>query len=195
MAKWRKPNFVEGTYGDIFPRNMGGMMRVEELGNGRAISTFFNNLDKVTKKAVYGAMVDWGQIYHRAIKQTILSNGAGIPGGWEPLNKKYSESKTQYKGQFYRYSTALFKAIILQKDARLGRVVVTVNPDPSIVSHGSDHLSASQIAHILEMGTSKIPARPLFKPAWKMMGGNSAFTKYAKEQLRLSILISAKSGN
>lgn len=191
MAKWRRPNFEEGTYGDIFPRNMGAMMRVEEIGNGKAVSTFFDNLDKTTRTSVYNSMVDWALIYKRSIKDTINNNGAGISPGWKPLNARYAAGKKYHKNQFYRYSDALYRAITMSKDKVNGRVIVTVDPDPSFKSYGSDNLSASQIAHILEMGTLHIPARPLFKPVWKMIGGNNALAKFTAKNLDLDIKIKA----
>lgn len=56
-------------------------------------------------------------------------------------------------------------------------------------SSNKSNLTLNQIAIILEFGSKdgRIPARPLWRPAWKVMGGNKGFQMAITKELRKEI--------
>jgi hypothetical protein len=181
---WQASNKEESIVGSVYPKNMGAMMRVEELGNWNAVSTFINTLPPKIRLTVYGVMDAYAHRYKALLKEVIRNNGGPI-GGWAPLNREYRLRKTQNSNAIYRYSEVLYKHIIVESFPSSGRVICTVAQDAGVLSHGK--MSASQVAHILESGslTHNIPARPLFKPTWKLMGGNAALGLAGKEAISM----------
>lgn len=62
---------------------------------------------------------------------------------------------------------------------------------------GSSGITMQHIAQILEYGGNKIPARPLWRPAYNQIGGNSRLKKYVtdgiRKQVRSSLMAIEKS--
>lgn len=192
---WQRPDFVKGIQGSLYGLNMGAMTRVEELGNWRAVSTYIETLPKNTKKAVYAALLFYGKSYQKKLKEVIKGNGALI-GGWKALNPKYQARKKQNKDNIYRYSGALYKGIIVKSNLTMGQVIVTVDQNAGLLSKGK--MSISQVAKVLESGSIKgkhnIPARPLFKPTWRHMGGNTTLRAVVSEAIILTLRKTAPHG-
>ena len=179
--------FTTGTQGSLYTRNLASQIHIEELGDWRALSMRLGSLPKKVREIVIDAMDFYGHKYHREILKTIKSNGRNLDKQWEPLNSKYLSKKMYAGGSpgIYVWTGTLRDAIqVIRSEEGL----VTVGIDKKAKGSGKDgssHLTASQIAHILQNGSlfHNIPARPLFQPVWRQMGGNAALGTYVKKKL------------
>lgn len=186
---WQAPDYVNGIIGSIYGRNIGAMMRCEEVGDWKAVSSIIQRLPKKVQSVAYGTMVDFASKYLRALKQGILSNGASIGAKWPDLDPTYAASKSKLglSSQMYINSRVLYNNIIIDRNPISHKVVVTVRQDDQTISKGK--MSASQVAHLLELGVYKhsIKPRPLFGPAWRSIGGKRALTDLSSKNLSLAV--------
>lgn len=111
------------------------------------------------------------QVIKRAIATGTPPKGSGIT--WQPTKRG---NKPYYiQGEFYR-SIGLYKY--------KSRTLVGM---PINIRHRKG-LTLNQLAILLENGSPRIPARPLWRPAYKAAGGNTAMKKVLLTEIRKSVI-------
>lgn len=108
------------------------------------------------------------------IVQRSMATGTPPPGSgvtWQPLApstlKRYGQHNIYYLTGLYARSIGIYQ----YKSRTL--IGLPINMKKS--SQG--HLTLNQLAKILEFGSEHIPARPLWAPSLKTLGGRSALRK------------------
>jgi hypothetical protein len=184
---WQAPDYVNGIIGSIYGRNIGAMMKCEMIGDWKAFSSIIDKLPRHVQNSAYATMVSFGSTYLKALKRGILTNGSSIGAKWPALDEKYARSKKGNRDQQYINSKVLYNNLIMERDAIRHKVVVTVRQDDQTISKGG--MSASQVAHVLEIGSYKHSnkPRPLFGPAWRSIGGKKALTEATTINMRAAI--------
>ena len=180
--------FETGKQGSLYTRNLASQIRVEELGDWKALSRQLQSLPKKVRKATVDAMEAYGKKYHRAVLKAIDTNGQKLPQPWAPLSLKYAKYKQAHGGDpstMYVWQGTLRSAIQVVRSED-GLVTVGIDKDTRGSGRGGNSkLSASQIARILQSGsiTHNIEARPLFPQVWKQMGGNRKLSESVVKHL------------
>lgn len=131
----------------------------------------------------------------REIKYCLMVGLPPIGSGvsWKPLSPRTIRSYKSWgfesthlwylTGQMYR-RIGIFQTRRRNKEIRVGFPVgVRANPPQKGKGKGS-RPTLSTLAAILEAGTNRIPPRPLFAPAFKVVGGSSRVKKFIVEELR-----------
>lgn len=153
---------------------------------------------KILRKAYLDASTEFAEKIKRIVKRCISTStppsGSGV--SWPPHSmftiKKYGPHKLFYlTGQYYR-------SIRVSKNKN-GTVFVGV---PNVLkqrkqgkiqegeSGGGDSFGTrtlNQVAYILEVGTSNIPPRPLWKLAYQAAGANKGYKKLLVKHIRSQI--------
>lgn len=172
--------YALGIIGDFQARNLSKRVKYEFFGDWNKADRVLSGLSKRVMRSVNAAVYAYAKNYK---KQVIIAISTGL-SSWAPLSPKYvatKSSKGYYTG-FYQMRGVLIKAIQVEKHPKGIRVNISTDPK---FKNRTGTLTASQVVNILEHGsvTKGIPARPLFGPVWKKMGGNKAFMAYVQERV------------
>lgn len=117
-------------------------------------------------------------IVKNSIKTGTPPRGGGV--NWPPLSPSYIHNTGKHN--IYHHTGVYLKAIGVFKYK--SRTVVGL---PARVNRPGTTLTLNQIAIILEHGNESIPARPLWKPAFKSYGGNDKLKKEIIKSIRSQI--------
>lgn len=152
-------------------------------GNWQKINTAVNNIGPAIQRGYDRATSKYAKKLLNTIKGAIV--GGGPPGSiWEPhsistmetyKNHGWTVGKPYYRtGMFYR-SIGMY--------SYKGRIYIGL-PSNTKTENG---LTLVQLARLLETGNDFIPSRPLFKPSFEAVGGNSVLRseilKYIRSEL------------
>lgn len=173
-----------GIIGDTQARNLSRRIKYEFFGDWDKADDIITRLPQRVMKAVNSAVWDYAEDYHKNI---LIAITMGL-SSWAPLSQKtlaYKSSHGYYSG-FYQMRGVLIDAVVIEKHKR--GIRVTISSDPQYMNKQRT-LTASQVMNILEHGsvTNGIPARPLFGPVWKKMGGNRGFMKHIEMRVGRSL--------
>lgn len=166
--------FTTGTQGGLYNKNL-GRVRFELVGDWAGKLQQLERLPRRVSQLVLRSQVEFAKMYVDAIKDKILTNGAGL--GWPPYSVRYGKwkaKKSPNKG-FYQLTGAYMSSIdyYIRTAKPVSTVVVGIMGNAQ--SAHSD-LSVKQYALILERGslTRNIAARPLWGPTFREIGGLKA---------------------
>jgi hypothetical protein len=127
------------------------------------------------KKAVRLGQIQFAKLYKEALVSNIDSNGSGL--GWAAVSPGYAAFKSG-KGQsptsLYDFYGYLKRNIKVHTFMGSDRVEIGIKKGVrNSMNKGS--LDVSQYAAVLEMGSTirNIQARPLFRPTFKQIGGQT----------------------
>lgn len=130
---------------------------------------FLGRMDKLIAQGALAGQISAGEKIRAEVRKNIRENGSSL--GWPPLSLLYAEKKTGmgFDPNRLLYATGTYYRSI-ELSIKPPRVSVRVKPR---ASHPTSKLTVSQIATILEYGSSarNIPARPLWGPSFKRIGG------------------------
>lgn len=164
----------------------------------RAAERFLKNQPAVLNRAYNNAATEFGNKLLKIVKKCIMTGkpppnqGVSWPPHSEWTKKRFGEHPLlNLTGQYYR------EVKILR--TKKGRVMVGVpkvlKERPSSKSQGGTSTNSirtlNQIAYILEVGTSNIPPRPLWRPAYQAAGGpkeiRNLMVKHIRKEIRKEI--------
>ena len=176
---------IEGTY--IHPENIEKVKRLIEA------------MPEIETRAYQKACTNFGKMLARYVRKYIMSNTPPSGVSWPPHSEDYLK-KYNVQG-FWYLSGQMLKSIRLRQYQ--GSYYVGPNPgekaaDPVNIYGRSrtSKLTLVQLARILEGGTgghsnskfhNDIPARPLFRPSFKAVGGTERLKKYLIVNLRREV--------
>lgn len=150
---------------------------------------------EILRRAYNNAAMEFAKKLLRVVK-TCLNKGQPPPGqgvSWPPhsphtIKRFGAHPLLHLTGQYAR-------EVQIMKNKKNGRIMVGV---PNVIkerqtskSQGGTTTNSirtlNQIAYILEIGTSNIPPRPLWKPAYQAAGGNKEIRKLMVKHIRKEI--------
>lgn len=156
----------------------GEWVKVDNLVNGMDVSVlkgYNNGTDKFSKLIINKV--------RSAIRSGRPPSGSGIK--WPPLSKKYIDRfNSKYPGHHIYYLSGLYsRSIGIYKYKNRSIIGLPYNSRPG---SKSKTITLVQIAIILEYGSrdDSIPARPLWKPSLKSVGGISRLKKEILTSIR-----------
>ena len=177
---------IEGAY--IHPENIEKVKRLIEA------------MPEIETRAYQKACTNFGKMLARYVRKCIMSNTPPSGVNWPPHSEDYLK-KYNVQG-FWYLSGQMLRSIKLRQYQ--GSYYVGPNPgekaaDPVNIYGRSrtSKLTLVQLARLLEGGTKQnaaskhftndIPARPLFRPSFKAVGGTERLKKYLIANLRREI--------
>lgn len=161
----------------------------------RKAMEFFRRCPEIMRKAYDKGARRFGTILLQIVK-TALATGNPPPGSgvsWPPLSPKTLKTYKSWGhegahpwyviGQMYR-RVGVF-ATRQKKNVYVGfpQGVKAVHPG-NIRGNLNSRFTLKKLAIILEHGAGRMPARPLFKPAFKAAGGKQRLNRFIVEELR-----------
>lgn len=127
----------------------------------------------------------------RQIKQNIRNNGGSI--GWQPLAERTLNNKkdSKYPTSILRMTGLYYKSIMQWSDNSTGAMFLGLKSRTYYPDKGASGLTVQQVAKVLEYGSSirNIPARPLWRPTFRMFGGNARIKGYIIWHVRNQIML------
>ena len=176
---------IEGAY--IHPENIEKVRKLIEA------------MPEIETKAYQKACTNFGKMLAKYVRRCIMFNTPPEGVSWPPHSPDYLK-KYNVQG-FWYLSGQMLKSIRLRQYQ--GSYYVGPNPgekaaDPVNIYGRSrtSKLTLVQLARILEGGTegrsnskfhNDIPARPLFRPSFKAVGGTERLKKYLIANLRREV--------
>lgn len=175
------------------------------------VDMLYTNPDKVVKaeklikampeiemRAYHRACINFGRLLSRYVRACIRSNTPPSGVSWPPHSKQYLKHYN-VKG-FWQLSGQMLRSIRVRNYQN----TYFVGPNPNekardpVNKYGrsrESNLTLIQLARLLELGESSdggdsslfhsaIPARPLFRPSFKAVGGTARLKKYLITNLR-----------
>lgn len=146
-------------------------------GNWVMVERGIGNLSQAIQKGYDIGVKKFTNKLVRIIRKAIMSHqppaGSGV--SWRPLKRNHPGGIYYLKGSFYRF-IGIYKY--------RGKILVGM---PAGQKHYSG-LTANQLAILLEYGSDKIPARPLFRPSYKAAGGTRELRNILMREIRRSIM-------
>ena len=148
----------------------------------------------ILRTAYENAAIEFGKKLLRIVK-TCLNKGeppAGQGVSWPPYSphtiKRFGAHPLLHlTGQYYR-SVDTYKK---KNGTWFVGVPSVLKTRPGSKKQGGTSTNGirtlNQIAYILEVGTSSIPPRPLWKPAYQAVGGNKEFRKILIKNIKKEI--------
>lgn len=133
------------------------------------------------------------QIIKRSLATGLPPMGSGV--SWPPLSEKtkkaytswgYPNAHTWYViGAMYR-RVGIFTTRSRKQELRVGfpTGVRATHPNKMTRSNLSKRPTLTSLARMLEQGNDKVPARPLFRPSFKVAGGTDRLSRFIIEELR-----------
>lgn len=145
---------------------------VELFGDWQRCERLFLGIDNSIRLGSRAGQKSAAKRLLRIVRKNIRENGGSI--GWPSLSESYQKRKAAsgYSPNRMLYMTGLYYRSIMIWD-RGGRYYVGVKPRIYNPKSGG-HLTVGKIARILEHGSHimNLPARPLWRPSFRQMGGN-----------------------
>lgn len=150
---------------------------------------------KIAKSMATGYEKATDQFANRLIKvvKRSIASGTPPPGGgvyWQPLSNKYQKKVGEHLP--YYLTGLYYRSVKLRKSKT--RFFVGVGSEKasgggSRIRKGRSKLSIAAVARILEYGTldGSIPARPLWAPAIKSIGGKAKLKQMIILEVRRSL--------
>lgn len=190
MARSR---YETGEIGELSQRHLGGVRIGEDVlrdfgieldGDWNKLGQLLRTLPLTIRKAATVGQRRFAEQYKKKILQTIHSNGAGL--SWDPLQPSYKRFKTKHggnSGTMYQFFGVYVKSIkIKQKD----HIISIGIHEGQIGKSMFGDLTVGQYANVLEHGSVArgIPARPLWSPVYRGMGGNKTLRSYIIKSIK-----------
>lgn len=142
--------------------------QIEKFGDWPKAHRLLGTIDGVLKNAMARANKSIADKLRAQVRKNIRENGASI--GWEPLavGTRLKKAKLGQDPDRILYATGLYyRSITIWK--------VGINYYVGVkrgIKHGNGNLTVGEIARIHESGRGNIPARPLWSPSYRQMGGS-----------------------
>lgn len=168
--------------------------------NLQKVSKLLQNLPEIETQAYHKACTNFGKMLAKYVRNCIASNTPPKGVSWPPHSEDYLK-KYEVKG-FWYLSGQMLRSIRL----RNYQGGYYVGPEPGVKAidpvnrYGrsrTSKLTLVQLARLLELGTranavssaftNDIPARPLFRPSFKAVGGTERLKRYLVVNLRREI--------
>ena len=157
-------------------------------------------MPEIETRAFHKGCTNFGKMLATYVRRCIKTNTPPHGVSWPPHSEAYLK-KYDVKG-FWYLSGQMFRSIKLRNYQ--GGYYVGPNPTEKAVDpvnkYGrsrTSNLTLIQLARLLEVGTfagagsslytNYIPARPLFRPSFKAVGGTERLKKYLIDNLRKQI--------
>ena len=168
--------------------------------NIEKVSRLIKSMPEIETVAYQKACTNFGKMLAKYVRRCIMSNTPPSGVSWPPHSEDYIK-KYDVKG-FWYLSGQMLRSIKLRQYQ--GGYYVGPNPnekarDP-VNRYGrsrTSKLTLVQLARLLEGGTfagagssrytNDIPARPLFRPSFKAVGGTERLKKYLIANLRREV--------
>lgn len=180
-------------------RNILKNIRIEYEGDWKRVGPFFDKLPAKIQKKVYRGQVRYSELYLKALKETINSQGTNISPRWAPLGPGYEDTKASLfqrkPGVMYgptnlwKLTGKAYKNIKIFKDPNNHTVQVGISRNEG-VKNLQGNLTVSQYVNILEHGSHSrnIAKRPLFGPTFRLLGGRKKLSEIVLQEAKLAIL-------
>lgn len=167
---------------------------VDELKANKA-KEFISMMPSIETNAYKKGTINFGRMLARYVRRCIMTNTPPDGVSWPPHSDDYLK-KYDVKG-FWYLSGQMLRSIGVREYSG-NRVYVGPDQGESAIApvnkNGRSHpssLTLIQLARILELGSytvhNDIPARPLFTPSFKAVGGTERLKKYIIANLRREI--------
>ena len=168
--------------------------------NIEKVSRLIKSMPEIETVAYQKACTNFGKMLAKYVRKCIMSNTPPDGVSWPPHSEDYLK-KYDVKG-FWYLSGQMLRSIKLRQYQ--GGYYVGPNPNDKAVDpvnrYGrsrTSKLTLVQLARLLELGTfagagssrytNDIPARPLFRPSFKAVGGTERLKKYLIANLRREV--------
>lgn len=168
--------------------------------NIEKVSRLIKSMPEIETVAYQKACTNFGKMLAKYVRKCIMSNTPPDGVSWPPHSEDYLK-KYDVKG-FWYLSGQMLRSIRLRQYQ--GGYYVGPNPNDKAVDpvnrYGrsrTSKLTLVQLARLLELGTfagagssrytNDIPARPLFRPSFKAVGGTERLKKYLIANLRREV--------
>ena len=166
-------------------------IRYDLIGNWKEANYMLRTLPVRVTAAVNLATRDFSRKYIRQVKKNIQNQGASL--GWQPLSTNYIDFKTKWADsdphQIYSFFGAMLSSMKAFKSGSTwvaGIPANTSNERMSLIRDGNT-LTIDEYAAVLEKGTTNgnVPARPLWQPSYRQIGGNQVLQRTVANYIRL----------
>lgn len=166
-----------GSHTTANPTAGGSGFKVQLVGQGWVTLDNFikyagNNGGKALKRDIAKATRDYLLRYKKLLIMGLLSEGSAVGVAWAPHSPDYHSPTGWLLYRNGNYERALHNLTITQKNYNLS---LKFNRGDVLRKSVKGGLSLGQYAALHEVGGKKIPARPLWGPAYEKMGGNKGF--------------------
>lgn len=123
------------------------------------------------------------------IKRNIKADGGSL--GWKELSKRTLVNKkdSKHPNSILRMTGLYYRSIMIWEDNMLGTTYLGVKPRTYYPRKGASGPTVFEVASIMERGSDKIPARPLWRPTFKNFGGGTRIKGYIIWHVRQQILL------
>lgn len=192
----RIPNVRIRTDPKLDQPSMNFFIKVD--GNkSRKVQAFLDDFPGEVFMGSYGGALKFAKRLHQIVKRCLKTGTPPKGVNWPPHAASTIRSLGAHKllnltGFYLRHIQIIGNGPVSTIAVGLPRGTKR----PSNIK-GSSGISMQHIAQILEYGGSKIPARPLWRPAYNQIGGNSRLKKYVidgiRKQVRSSLMAIEKS--
>lgn len=168
--------------------------------NIEKVNRLIKSMPEIETVAYQKACTNFGKMLAKYVRKCIMSNTPPEGVSWPPHSEDYLK-KYDVKG-FWYLSGQMLRSIRLRQYQ--GGYYVGPNPNEKAVDpvnrYGrsrTSKLTLVQLARLLELGTfagagssrytNDIPARPLFRPSFKAVGGTERLKRYLIANLRREV--------
>lgn len=167
--------------------------------NIQKVDKLIKSIPEIETNAYHKACTNFGRMLARYVRRCIMFNTPPEGVSWPPHSNDYLK-KYDVKG-FWYLSGQMLKSIRLRQYQ--GNYYVGPEPNEKAIDpvnrYGRSRpskLTLVQLARILEGGTeghssskyhNDIPARPLFRPSFRAVGGTERLKKYLIANLRREV--------
>lgn len=185
----------------VINRNLGAgqlapIPMVRKIGNWQRVHVMLATLDATVLLGFKAGQYSAAKKLKRAIRRNIRENGGVLH--WEPLSVKYMEYKEElgFDPNRMLYMTGTYYWNITIWDNGLNYYVGVKKGIRNSFTGGN--ITVGAIANILESGSAarNIPARPLWAPTFRMMGGKNRIKGlilwHIRNQIRMAYGVDAK---
>lgn len=190
MPKGVSP-YTTGHISSLRSRNLLSHVSIKQEGEWKRMGIALQNLSPAIRSGVVIAQREFAIKFKKKLRHNIRTNGVEI--GWAPLSPAYAAWKDKQDSRYgssniLRFSGTYYNSIdIIQK----GYTVYVGIPLGKGSASSNEGLSVSQYANILEHGSfaRNIPARPLWGPSFKQIGGSKALASTMYNSINISLKV------
>lgn len=169
---------------------------IKKFGDWEKVDKLLHNFDATVLAGFKAGQYSAAKKLKKAVKRNIRENGGSL--GWQPLSYKYQEYKMElgFDPDRILYLTGTYYWNI---NIWSNGLTYYVGVKKGLRNHFTGgNITVGQIANILEHGsaTKNIPARPLWFPTYRQIGGGNRVKAlivwHIRNQIRLQHGVSAR---
>lgn len=170
---------------------------IEKVGDWPRTQRFLREVGPVTVRGYTLGQLAFAKKMFNRVRKNIRENGGTI--GWAPLSSSYADYKSRLgkdPNNLLVLTKLYYNSITIWN--KNGIYYVGVKHGIRYPDRSNGGLTVGQVAKILEVGSiaRNLPARPLWGPSFRQLGGKQAIRKtlvwYIRRQIRTELNVEAK---